>query len=326
VVRVFRGSNKKCGRISPFAFFNVHPQILNDSRAVFCETMRRLNNIQNKSRPVFLRHFYRVLAAGLLIYVAACLGCASYQRKLIYFPPQLTAEQVDESARKSGLERWVDSSGRAIGMRRLSSKQPAAGRVLIVYGNGGCAIWCAHYADDIQNIAAFDVFILEYPGYADRAGSPSQESIFHAADEALQLLGTNQPVYLLGESLGSGVAAYLAGTHPGEIAGMILLSPYNRLTSVAQEHMPYLPVWLILVDRFPSEDYLRHYHGPVGIMVDGRDTVVPEKFGLRLYDGYAGPKRLWSFPDGGHISIMEPSAMFWGAVLAFWQTNRSGTN
>ena len=76
-----------------------------------------------------------------------------------------------------------------------------------------------------------------------------------------------------------------------------------------------------MVDRYPSQDYLRRYHGPVGIMVDGRDTVVPEKFGRRLYDGYPGPKRLWRFPEGNHISIPEPPAKFWGEVLNFWQTN-----
>jgi pimeloyl-ACP methyl ester carboxylesterase len=230
-------------------------------------------------------------------------------------------EQVAAIAAETGLERWINSSGRVIGMKRLSPRQPAAGRVLITYGNGSWSAGCAHYADDIQTVAALDVFILEYPGYADRAGSPSQKNIFHAADEALQLMGTNQPVYLLGESLGSGVAAYLAGTHPDKIAGMILLSPYNRLTSVAQEHMLLLPVWLLLADRFPSEKYLRSYHGSVGIVVDGRDKVVPEQFGLRLYDGYAGPKQLWQFPNGDHLSIMESPAKFWGEVMGFWKNN-----
>ncbi|MDD5140003.1 MAG: alpha/beta fold hydrolase [Verrucomicrobiales bacterium] len=276
-----------------------------------------------KLKSVFPGRLCRLVLTCVALYVVACIGCASYQRRLIYFPPHFTAEQVKESAKAAGLERWNNPAGQAIGMKRLSAKQPADGRVLIAYGNGSWSVGCAHYADDIQNLATFDVFILEYPGYADRTGSPSQKSIFHAAAEALQLLDTNKPVYLVGESLGSGVAAYLAGTHPDRIAGIILLSPYNRLTSVAQDHMPFLPVWLLLVDRFPSEDYLRDYHGPVGIMVDGRDEVVPEKFGLRLYDGYAGPKRLWRFPDGYHISIMEPPEKFWGEVLDFWQTNNS---
>lgn len=288
--------------------------------------MRQMNRDANNLKSAVRSRIYWLSLICLAIYAAVCIGCASCQRRMIYFPPHFTTEQVDKAAKRNGLERWRNLSGQAIGMKRPSPKQPAAGRVLIVYGNGSWTVGCAHYADDLQNLAAFDVFILEYPGYADRAGSPSQENFFHAADEALQLLGTNKPVYILGESLGSGVAAYLAGAHPDKIAGLILLSPYNRLTSVAQERMPFLPVWLLLADRFPSENYLRGYHGPVGIMVDGRDNVVPEKFGLRLYDGYAGPKRLWRFPDGYHISIKEPPAAFWNEVINFWQTNHTVAN
>ena len=77
----------------------------------------------------------------------------------------------------------------------------------------------------------------------------------------------------------------------------------------------------MLIDRFPSTDYLKDYHGPVGIMVDGRDEVVPEKFGIRLFDSYTGPKRLWRFPDSGHIAIEEPPR-FWSEVLDFWRTNK----
>lgn len=276
-------------------------------------------------KPVFLSRLYRLLLVCVALYAVACIGCASYQRKLIYFPPHFASGQVDEAAKAAGLERWNNASGQAIGMKRMTARQPATGQILIVYGNGSWTVGCAHYADDIQNLAAFDVFMLEYPGYADRSGSPSQKSIFQAADEALQSLGTNSPVYLVGESLGSGVAAYLAGTNPDKISGMVLLSPYNRLTSVAQEHMPFLPVWLFLVDRFPSEDYLRSYHGPVGIMVDGHDKVVPEKFGIRLYDGYAGPKHLWNYPGSGHIQIGEAPQIFWRQVMEFWGANRAKT-
>jgi len=275
------------------------------------------------SRPTSRQRLGRLLLFCAGIYLLICTGCAAFQRRLIYFPPVFTPGQADQMAQTARLERWKNSAGESIGLKRVSPRQPAEGSVLITYGNASCAASSARYADAIQSAAAFDVFILEYPGYADRAGSPSQSSLFRAADEAFQMLATNGPVYLVGESLGTGVAAYLAGTHPDQVAGVVLISPYNRLTSVAQFHMPVLPVGLLLVDRFPSEDYLRSYRGPVGMVVDGLDQVVPEKFGRRLYDGYAGPKQLWEFPNGGHATIMEPPEQFWKEAVEFWRTNNS---
>ena len=287
------------------------------------EAKRRAGLADPAPKSVNFSRLLRLLLLGCLaLYLAICAFMAIEQRKFIYFPLRLTRESVDQQARAAGLERWKNSSGEFVGLKHPSPKQPAAGSVLIVYGNGSHAAGCANYADDLQKIAAFDIFILEYPGYADRPGSPSQRSLFQAADEAFQLLATNEPIFLFGESLGSGVAAHLAGEYSNRVAGVILLSPFNRLTDVAQQHMPLLPVRLLLVDRFPSADYLRNYHGPVGVSVDGRDTVVPEQFGLRLYDSYAGPKKLWKFPQGQHIEIAEPPEKFWKEVVEFWQSNR----
>ena len=281
-----------------------------------------MNQTVQRSKPTLRRRLGRLLLFCVGLYLLICTGCAAFQRRLIYFPPVFRPKQVDQLAQSAKLERWKDPSGQAIGMKRLSPRQPAVGRVLIVYGNGSCATACAHYADVIQDIAAFDVFIVEYPGYANRPGSPSQKSLFRAADEAFQLLATNRPVYLVGESLGTGVAAYLAGTHPDKVAGVVLFAPYNRLADAAQYHYPILPVHLLLVDRFPSEDYLRNYHGPVGILVAGEDQVVPEKFGRRLYDKYAGPKRLWEFPLDDHGTVMERLPNVWTQIILFLQANQ----
>ena len=62
-----------------------------------------------------------------------------------------------------------------------------------------------------------------------------------------------------------------------------------------------------------------YYHGNVGITVDTRDEVVPERLGLRLYTGCAGPKKLWEFPGGGHCQIDKPPTVFWREVVEFWQ-------
>ena len=280
--------------------------------------------MDNQAKSSFARRALKVLLVlAATAYLAVCLIVTIEQRHLIYMPPRSTAEQADARAKKVGLERWRDATGEAIGFKRLSSRQTTSGQVLIVYGNASSGTGCAHYVDEIQSVAAVDVFILNYPGYGDRAGSPTEKNLYHAAEQALQLMATNLPIYVFGESLGTGVAAYLAGTQPNRIAGLVLLSPYDKLANVAQYRYPILPARLLLVDRFPSADYLRNYHGPVAVMVDGHDNVVPEKFGRRLYEGYSGPKRLWEFPQGGHITIGEPPAKFWSEVLDFWQTSRT---
>jgi pimeloyl-ACP methyl ester carboxylesterase len=282
-----------------------------------------MDRTPQRDKPAFREKLRRGLLLFAGFYVLICACCASLQRRLIYFPAVVTGEQVDQMTKEAGLERWTNSAGQFIGLKRLSSKQPAAGSVMVMYGNGSTAVGSGRYADQIQAVAAFDVFILEYPGYEDRPGSPSQKSLFAAADEAFQQLPTNRPIYLVGESLGTGVASYLAGANSNKIAGVIFISPFNSLADVAQYHYPLLPVRWLVVDRFPSEKYLRNYRGKLGVTVDGKDTVVPKKFSVRLYEGYTGPKKLWEVPEGEHCQIPEPSTEFWQQVIAFWQSGPS---
>jgi pimeloyl-ACP methyl ester carboxylesterase len=243
---------------------------------------------------------------------------------MIYFPPVMTSEAVNRQAQDQRLERWNTPSGKAIGWKRLAPVQPAKGRVLVLHGNGGCAFQCAHYADAIQQADAFDVFMVEFPGYADRPGKPTERTLDESADEAFRVLAADGPVYLLGESLGTGVAAYLAGKYPDKAAGVVLLAPYNRLADVAQAHIIIFPVRWILCDRYPSEDYLRTYDGPVAMLVATGDMVVPAKFGRRLYDRYAGPKRLWEFHGGNHGTVMTQPPEIWKEIIDFWRDNPAG--
>lgn len=268
---------------------------------------------------VLLRALRKVVWLVGILYLALCAFMALFQRALIYHPTVVPAARVDQMAQAARLVRWHDAAHRIIGFQLAASTAPPRGSVLILHGNAGSATGSSFYAETLRRVAPFDAYLLEYPAFQDRPGSPSEQSLFKAAAEALQALPTNAPVYVVGESLGSGVAAYLAGTFPDRIAGLLLLSPFNDLASVGQYQYPMLPVRLLLRDRFPSATLLRNYHGPVAVVVDGRDTVVPEQFGLRLYEGYAGPKWLWRFPNGVHTQIMAPPEVFWSEVVAFWQ-------
>jgi uncharacterized protein len=277
-----------------------------------------MSELVERSALSLRRRLVRVLAISGAVYLMACIGCASFQRKLIYFPAVYSAEQVEQLAGSENIERWKTTSGEASGWKRLCPQQPAQGRVIITHGNACCAFQCSHYADSIQSAAPLDVFILEYPGYADCTGQPTETTIYAAASKAFESLPANGPTYLVGESLGTGVAAYLAGRYEKKVSGIALLAPYPCLADVAQAHMKFLPVRWLLSEHFPSEEHLRTYQGPVAVLVAGQDTVVPQRFGRKLYERYTGPKRLWEFPELDHDRLMDQSPEIWKQIVEFW--------
>ena len=248
------------------------------------------------------------------------LACASVQRRMIYFPPAIDPTEMQQTAAANGLERWKGSRGEFIGWLRRSSTHPSAGQMLIFHGNGGCAFQCSHYADVIQQNGAFDVFMAEYPGYGDRPGKPTQQSIEESALNAFDALDLHRPTYIIGESLGTGVACYVAGHYSNDVTGVILLAPYTSLVDVARTHT-VMPIGLFLRDRYPAEQYLRHYRGPTAMLVAEGDTVVPAKLGKQLYENYTGPKRLWVFPGGNHGTVMQQPAETWREIISFLQSN-----
>src|ERR1700722_15296462 len=89
-----------------------------------------------------------LLLLVIVFYLLICIVMAVVQRSLLYYPHVYTPAQVDKTARKANLERWTNSSGENIGLKRLSPEQPAAGSILISYGNGSTAVGCAGYANE----------------------------------------------------------------------------------------------------------------------------------------------------------------------------------
>ena len=191
--------------------------------------------------------------------------------------------------------------------------------MLIVHGNAGYALSRDYLARPIHDAAGVDVFVLEYPGYGARTGSPDKKSMVAAAEEALQLLSTNSLRYVVSESIGAGVAAELARNHPAEIAGLAMFAPYQNLAAVAQKQMPFLPAYFLLLDRFNPADGLRQYRGPVKFVVAGADEIIAPRFGQQLFAGYGGPKNLQVIHGAHHNDIAEQSPEWWREVFAFWR-------
>ena len=265
--------------------------------------------------------FLRVLQLLVIVYLLIVLAALIFQRRLIYFPTKISASMVVQAAAEHGFVPWKNSAGQIIGWKLPAISSPVAS-VLITHGNAGCAIDRGYLAGPIHDAAPVDVYVLEYPGYGAREGSPDKQSILAAADEAFGLLTNGLPKYLVSESIGAGVACHLAKTHSTNVAGLVLFMPYHDLASVAQRKMPFLPAYLLLLDRFNPAECLRDYRGPVKIVLAGADEIIPVESGRRLFEGYHGPKTLQIIPGAHHNDIAGQSPAWWKEVFAFWQQNR----
>jgi pimeloyl-ACP methyl ester carboxylesterase len=270
------------------------------------------------------RSFLRVLQLLVIAYLLIVLAALIFQRRLIYFPTKIPADVIESVAAEHGFAPWKNPAGQIIGWKMAATNAPT-GSILIIHGNAGCALGRDYLAQPIHDAADVDVFVLEYPGYGARGGSPSKTSFLAAAEEAFQLLPKNLPRYVVSESIGAGVATELAKNHPSEIAGLALFVPYHNLASVAQKQMWFLPAYFLLLDRFNPEAYLKSYHGPVKFIIAGDDEIIGVASGLRLANGYAGPKELQVFARAHHNDVSGQPAIWWREVFAFWQKSSSAS-
>jgi pimeloyl-ACP methyl ester carboxylesterase len=244
----------------------------------------------------------------------------SLQRHLIYFPSTAQADELSGLASRIGLQAWRDNNGVDIGWKSVRNHN-TGNRIMVFHGNAGYALDRNYFVTGLEALGnTWEVFLFEYPGYGAREGSPSAASFKSAATQALEsLLATDpRPIFVLGESLGSGVASYLAASFPEQVAGLLMITPFSSLADVAAHHYPFLPVRTLLSERYDSVEALSSYRGPVAFLLAGRDEVVTTSLGKKLYDSYGGPKWLHIEADAGHNTLpYNPAAVWWGEASAF---------
>ena len=242
----------------------------------------------------------------LLCYLVISIVLASFQRSLIYRPSrgdriQLAAtgvgrthDIVAETDDGLQLHGWhVTSNGQICPDREACDRVLAETKWLILFfhGNGGDRRGREFDCRLFSRLGA-DVFIFDYRGYGENAGSPSEDGLAVDA-QAVWNYATrerNVPaerIIIYGASLGGGVATRLAAelceaeTAPG---GLILRSTFTSMTDTASYHYPWLPVRLVLVDRFQSDARIKHVDCPILQIHGARDTIVPIELGRKLFD------------------------------------------
>lgn len=263
-----------------------------------------------------LVRLFRSLAALVLVVLLGVLaGFSLFQRSLLYAPDP--ARPVLAAAGLANL-REIELVT-ADGLHLLAWFLPPADGdkpvVAYFHGNGG------NLAGRVPRLrrfaeAGWGALFLDYRGYGGNPGTPSEAGLMADARAALDDLGARGfagRVVLYGESLGTGVAVAMAAERP--VAALVLESPYTSIADIAKARYPFLPVDLLLKDRFDALARIGRIGAALMVLQGGRDTVIPNALGRRLYDAAPQPKTLWRAAQGGHADLFAFGAL--DAAIAF---------
>jgi uncharacterized protein len=227
-----------------------------------------------------MRAVLTVLAALAGVWLVLVLAAWGLQRQLIYLPtgadpvpPGHVEEVTLPTADGLELTAW-----------HVTPEEEPVATVLVLPGNAGDRSLRLPLAEGLV-ARGHAVLLVDYRGYGGNPGSPDEAGLRMDALAARDhLLGredvdADRLVYL-GESLGSGVAAALAGEHPP--AALVLRSPFGELADVGRAHYPILPVRTLLWDRFETREHLADHDGPVLVVAGGQDAIVPTELSAEV--------------------------------------------
>lgn len=265
---------------------------------------------------VFLR---LAILIALIAYVALAAMVYFYQDRLLFPAPPEGFDQC-VAARDLGLRRVSvevdDENVRA----RVYLHPEAQGTLIYFHGNADSS--CSsleHFAELSKD--KLNLVFAAYPGYEGDVTPASQVALLGYADRLLKWLNTQpdlnrRPPFVFGESLGSGVAVYVASRN--ECSGLILKSPYSSVLDVAKAQYWFLPVSRMLKHPFPSTDWAPAVRCPSIILHGDRDPTVPIRFGQKLSAVLPPPTEFVTIPGAAHNNLTTiGKAEFWPPIHAF---------
>lgn len=253
----------------------------------------------------------------LALLAVAIAGIVMAQDRLLYYPERASVEALLPRPNPAAVQAWPTVAD----FRGLLAEPPGGpvrGTLIVFHGNAGHAGHRLFYAEQLC-AQGWRVVLAEYPGYGPRDGALGEENL--VADAAATIALAQRafgPVVLLGESLGAGVVAAASARlrHAG-VAGLLLVTPWDRLASVAAHHYPWLPVRWLLRDRYDSVAHLRDYPGRVVVVLAEDDSIVPAAFGRALFASLAAGSTLRIVPGADHNDwFVRTDAAWWRQTLA----------
>lgn len=191
--------------------------------------------------------------------------------------------------------------------------------VLYLHGNGGNISRNDRFYALLLELGV-KIFAVDYRGYGQSEGEPSEAGLYLDADAAYEYLRQNlrvpaKDIVIFGSSLGSCVAINLATS--ADAAGIIVEGAPTSIADRGQELYPYIPVRLLLKDRFDAIEKIGRVRMPKLFIHATDDNVVPIAHGRKLFEKAAESKKFLEVSGGHAESYMRDEGPYFSAISQF---------
>ena len=256
-----------------------------------------------------MKYLYLILSSLIIAYIVVIIFIYFYQRNLLYHPSEnnyqndkiqfIYEEIFIKVNEKIQLKSWIIKKD----FKKFKT-------LVIFHGNAGHLSNRIYKLNELYKLD-INILLISWRGFSGNKGSPTENNLYEDAKASIKWLNeagvNNNQIILYGESLGSGVAVELGKEN--NFNGIILESPFTSIENSAKIYYPYLPVKLLLKDRYDSISKIKTINIPILIMHGKKDDVVPFSMGKELFEKANNPKYSYFTTEDDHMMEFNPSLL-----------------
>ena len=246
--------------------------------------------IKNKIFKNFGVYFLQFILTIFVIYFLVLVFLYFYQRNLLYHPNEnnYSGDKISVDIEKVKIQ--TSDNIELLGWYHEKNLKDYK-TLVYFHGNAGSLENRIHKLNHFQDMN-INFLIIAWRGFNGNKGKPSERGLYVDGKSAIDWLikkGVDEKnLILYGESLGTGVATHLAQNK--NYAGVILETPFTSMVDAAKNFYPYIPINLLLKDKFENFKKVKNINTPILVMHGEVDQIVPFSMGKKIYEIANNPK------------------------------------